>query len=473
MQDDIIKLLDIKDSTIKILSLVERKNEKIITLEKELCFHYCNACSARMYSKGIYVRTINHPILQNGFRLTFKVRQRRWKCSNPDCSEIETDSFSFIDKHKRNTNLTDYLIVQAFKNSAESAASIAKRFSVSDTYAINTFARYVDMPRRQLTEIISVDEVHLGISKQCNYALVIQDFITGEPLDMVVNRREEYTFPYFASIPLNERKRVKYIITDMYRPYIAYVEKYMPNAIPAVDAFHVIQMINRHLLNYIRQIQRRLDWRDRNLHEKREQEFGRRLPFTHSKDYLLLKKYHWLLLKNRDSIKYYSEPRLNKQFNRMMNTYDYEEWLFKIDPNLREMRYLKEQYISFNKKYVGDPQGARRALLDLISVYKNSPFSLFHEVAETLENFFDPIITSFILIKKTGKNGTYDSRLSNGAIESLNRIPKDMKRIARGYRNFEHIRNRFLFSQRKNAAILSVPKDLDFVQAKRVYPRRR
>ena len=86
----------------------------------------------------------------------------------------------------------------------------------------------------------------------------------------------------------------------------------------------------------------------------------------------------------------------------LLRIYDYEHELFKIDQNLAGFRDLKEMYIDFNNKYVG--------------------------------------------------------RLSNGPMEPLNRIPKDMKRHARGYGNFEHIRNRFLFSQRKNAAILAVPK---------------
>ena len=86
----------------------------------------------------------------------------------------------------------------------------------------------------------------------------------------------------------------------------------------------------------------------------------------------------------------------------LLRIYDYEHELFKIDQNLAVFRDLKEMYIDFNNKYVG--------------------------------------------------------RLSNGPMEPLNRIPKDMKRHARGYGNFEHIRNRFLFSQRKNAAILAVPK---------------
>lgn len=36
----------------------------------------------------------------------------------------------------------------------------------------------------------------------------------------------------------------------------------------------------------------------------------------------------------------------------------------------------------------------------------------------------------------------YDSRLSNGPIESINRKVKDLNRLGRGFRNFEHFRNR-------------------------------
>ena len=62
--------------------------------------------------------------------------------------------------------MADFLIVEAFREHTATASSIAKRFNVSDTHVILTFSRYVDMKRRQLPEILCVDEVHLGISKQ-------------------------------------------------------------------------------------------------------------------------------------------------------------------------------------------------------------------------------------------------------------------------------------------------------------------
>ncbi|MBQ0041320.1 MAG: transposase [Clostridiales bacterium] len=42
-------------------------------------------------------------------------------------------------------------------------------------------------------------------------------------------------------------------------------------------------------------------------------------------------------------------------------------------------------------------------------------------------------------------------------MECINRIAKDLKRNARGFRNFEHLRNRFLFAERHNAQMLAIP----------------
>lgn len=53
------------------------------------------------------------------------------------------------------------------------------------------------------------------------------------------------------------------------------------------------------------------------------------------------------------------------------------------------------------------------------------------------------------MVDRLGPDGIYNSRLSNGPIESLNLKVKDLKRLGRGFRNFEHMRNRFLLAIRK------------------------
>ena len=67
-----------------------------------------------------------------------------------------------------------------------------------------------------------------------------------------------------------------------------------------------------------------------------------------------------------------------------------------------------------------------------------------------LLNWKDEIINSFTIIDSNGNN----RRLSNGPIESINRKIKDLKRLGRGFRNFEHFRNRFLYATR-SAPILN------------------
>lgn len=461
MTDNIIKLLDLKDSDVIIEGPVEQKGKQLLTLTKKLAPVYCPICGHRMHSRGIYTRTVNHPVLQNGRQLVLKLNQRRWKCTNLNCNNTFNDEFSFVDPNRRNTNMTDFLIVTAFKDHNLSAAQIARQFSVSDTHAITTFARYVDMPKRDLTAAICIDEVHLDISKVCNYALVIQDFITGEPIDMIANRRQEVTEPYFASIPIAQRRQVKYLITDMYRPYLAYVDKYFPNAVSVVDSFHVVKMINNHIHAYIRNLQRKYKKRDELRHEQLEQKLGRRIEFTTSKEYYLLKNYHWIILKNNDDISYSSDSRFNKKLQQYVTIGDIERMIFDIDPNLKEIRDLKEKYIRFNKKYGGNYKAAKKALPEIIDLYRNCQYKLFHKIADSLDYHFDSITNSFIMIERYCKGDEYKSRLSNGPMEAINLIAKDMKRHGRGFLNFDHIRNRFLFSQRENAQILGTPRPLE------------
>ncbi len=88
------------------------------------------------------------------------------------------------------------------------STQIAKRFNCSDTHVHEVFNRYVKLDRLPLTSIISIDAAQVELDEISNYkyALVIQDFFTGEPIDLLQSRRSNITEPFFASIPLEERK---------------------------------------------------------------------------------------------------------------------------------------------------------------------------------------------------------------------------------------------------------------------------
>ena len=450
---DIIDLLDLEDSSLNITDVTISGNKKIVTLETVPTVHHCPICSFRMHSRGIKTRTINHPILQDTYQLVIKLKQRRWRCTNPICQYETNETFSFVHKYRRNSNATDLLIVNSFRDLSNTAVKIAETFKTSDTHVLEVFDNYVKMDRLPLSDAICIDEVYLDMDQHCKYVLVIQDFHTGQTIDMLHSRRNNVTEPYFASIPKEERFAVKYLISDMYNPYIAYTSKYFPNAVSVVDSFHVIQWLNRSLENFLRGLLREYRNRDEAARIAKEQETGRPVPHHMSDEVYILSKYNWFLLKSSSNIEYHTDTRIDRHFRYYMNTYDYERMFFDLHPNLKTYRDLKELYVRFNNRNAGNPSQAAVELDDLIKTYALSEHEIFREFALLLYKHKEYIINSFIMTERVGKGNVYESRLSNGPIESLNRKAKDLKRSGRGYRNFEHLRNRFLFATRNDPAL--------------------
>lgn len=451
--NSITELLDLEDADILITDTVIDGSRKILTVETRPSSHFCPGCGFRMHSRGIKVRTVSHPILQDGYELFLKLKQRRWRCTNPECRYESNEEFRFVNRSRRSTNATDMMIVSAFRDLSESASSIARRFDTSDTHVLDVFDRYVRMDRLLLSDIISVDEVFTDMSDDGKYALVIQDFHTGDPIDILRSRRTKITEPYFAAIPVQERLNVRFLLSDMYNPYLAFVDKYFPHAVSVVDSFHVVQWVIHAIDMYIRQLEKKFRQRDRELTEQRSAELMRPVTLPLSDELYLLKKFRWLILSNHSNIVYHTDLRMDQHFHRLMNTFDYESALFRIDPRLKRLRDLKEMYIRFNERNAGLPAKASEEFESLIDFYFNSEDSIFVDFAGLLCKFRDPIINSFIMVEKNGPGGLYDSRLSNGPIESLNRKVKDLKRLGRGFRNFEHFRNRFLYATRNNPVL--------------------
>ena len=452
----ITELLDLEDADISIVDISIAGTKKYVTLETPVLTHFCPVCGFRMHSRGIKKRKINHPVLQDSYELILILKQRRWQCTNPQCRYTANESFNFVDKRKRNTNATDMMIINAFRDLSASASGIASKFNVSDTYVLNTFDHYVKMDRLPLTDIISIDEVFLDLDPACKYALVIQDFYTGNLIDLLSSRRTNSTEPYFMAIPLQERASVKYLITDMYNPYIQWVNRYFPNAVSVVDSFHVIQWIIHKLDMYIRDLIKSFRKRDREAFIANGGIITENTYIPKSREVYLLQKYRWLILANQSNITYHHDLRMDNHLHCMMNTYDYEDSLFSIAPNLRELRELKEMYVRFNHHNAGKPMDARIELDSLIDHYLHCGNPIFYDFANLLIRYHDYIINSFIMVEKHGPGKLYSGRLSNGPIESLNRKVKDLKRLGRGYRNFEHFRTRFLYATRDNPVINSV-----------------
>lgn len=453
-----MKFLNIEDKDIIISKILIDGNTKIIYLEKTLKVEYCPACSSRMHSKGKYIRKINHPILQDGYQLKLIVTQRKWRCTNPQCNLYFNDQFNFISKYKQSSNITPYMILNEMKNIHISTADVARKYNISDTSVHYIFLQYLNIKRLPLPEIISVDEVFLNIDYKHRYALVIMDFDSSEIIDILPNRWEETTNAYFLSIPLEERKNVKYLICDMYNPYINYTKRYFPNSIAIIDSFHVVSWIIRKINNYINDLKKKFQIRDKKIYEDSCIKNNRPIDFKNmptSKEVYLLNNFKWLILQNVENIDYQSNVRYNHKLKAYLNTYDYEKMFFQLDDNLVQIRRLKEKYIEFNKTEERDLEKINTLLSNIIDCYSHSTLIMFKEFSELLKAHKQEIINSFIYINDNNGN---ERRLSNGPMEGYNRTPKDFKRNSRGLSNFEYVRSRLIWANRKNESILAIPK---------------
>lgn len=462
MYNDIINFLNIEDKDLIVTNISIDGNTKKIYIEKVLKAEYCPNCSSRMHSKGKYIRHINHPILQDGYRLELIVSQRKWKCINPQCNLYFNDQFNFVSAYKQSSNMLPYMILNEMKNIQITTSDVAARYHVSDTTVHYIFLQYLDIQRLPLPEVLSIDEVHLDIDYRHKYALVMMDFTTNNIIDILPNRWEETTNPYFLSIPEEERKRVKYLICDMYNPYINYTKRYFPNSIAIIDSFHVVSWLIHKMILYLNTLKKSFLERDKKAFE--EKLIKENKPHDHhyinenlpvSKEVYLLNHYRWLLLQNKDNIDYKIERKYNHKFKMYLNTYDYEKMFFEIDESLIKIRALKEKYIEFNSTDERDKKKIADAFSKLIEEYSASEFHFIREFAETLKKHKQEIINSFIyIIDDEGK----ERRLSNGPIEGFNRVPKDFKRNCRGLSNFEYARSRLIWSNRKNEPVLATPK---------------
>ena len=119
------------------------------------------------------------------------------------------------------------------------------------------------------------------------------------------------------------------------------------------------------------------------------------------------------------------------------------KFLFSIDPDLKEAYFLKESYQEFNR--IANYETFDKEFNELLDQFINSKFQEFREFGKILIHWKDEIKNSFIRY-----NGR---RLSNGPIEGANSKIKTIFKSANGYKNFNRLRNRIIYSLNKDVPI--------------------
>ncbi len=424
IDDFIIDLLNVDRNSIENLSVVNDKQciKVYITLKKSTSIR-CPYCGDEVNVLGYKNRTLKHSTFVNR-KCMIVYHQRRYICKGCSVSFIEQDPFAKTGQSV--TTETTINILATLKKTNFTYTDVAEMYNLSVTKVQRLFDNHVDIKRKPLPTVLSLDEHYFPQSDHDSiYICVLMDFSNGTLIDVLPDRKKDYLIYYFDDIKnktkdnktgLSELDNVKYVSIDLWDTYRDIAHHYFPKAVLCADSFHILDNLTKKFT-----IVRR---RCRNS--------------TNDKTmiYLIVK------FKNifNHGFKLDNDKRYNSRLGRYVNYRDIMNILFDRFPELKEAYYLKESYIDFNSTATID--NAKEKLAVQIELFGKSEIPEYLEFYNTLIDWRDEIVNSF--------NRYNGKRINNSYIESMNNKIERLLYNAKGYVNFKRARNRILYCLNKN-----------------------
>lgn len=280
----------------------------------------CGSKTNRVHDYRIQeIKTIN--IVNKQTILVLK--KRRYVCTH--CGKRFYEHYDFIAKFYHIAKNVFLKIIDDL-GELRTMKSIAKANNVSS----NTVQRALKLAgcpnSSRLPEVLSIDEFK-GNAGGEKYLLQVSDAKNKKLLNILPCRKKLYISQYFSSFPLEERRKVKYLVIDMWRDY-AEIIRYFPNAKLVIDKYHYKRQIHWAIDRIRKRIQKELS-KDRRLRFKRLR-------------FLLHKKFDELNVEDRialtttlnQSEELYTAWHLKELFNSVITTTDYDKGVerFKVQP---------------------------------------------------------------------------------------------------------------------------------------------
>ncbi len=378
--------------------IVNDKEYIEIHLKLEQKEHICPKCNNKVNRVQDYYSQKLRDLDILGKRTYIILRKRRYKCK---CGKAFQEDNPFLNKRQRMTKRLLFTILEKLKTT-NSFTSVARELNISVNTVIRAFDK-LEYPKADLEEVeaLSIDEFK-GNTGGEKYNCIIADPKTKQVLDILHNRKYSALSEYFKN---KKRKKVKYFVSDMWRPYKDIAKTFFKQATFVVDKYH-----------WIRQV----IWAFENVRKQEQKKFYKeyRRYFKKSKS-LLTKRFDFLKDEEKSQVNF---------------------MLYKSE-NIRIAHSLKEDFL--NLLDLENRKEARKLLSEWVLYAQESGLKPFVNCSNTMIRWSDGILNSF------------DVPYTNGFIEGCNNKIKVLKRNAYGYRNFKRFRNRILhiFAYKKQEKI--------------------
>ena len=326
--------------------------------------------------------------------------KQRFFCKH--CNRTFTASTNVVDFHKQISNDTRLSVILDLMNKGSE-----KDISIRNNISTNSVNRILDEISNDtivknnglLPEVLGIDEFSATKDTISKLAFIIIDQTNKNIFDINPSRKSLDIKKYFRNYPKKERDKVKYITLDLYQPYYKLMHSLFRNAILIPDRFHiVIQAYNA--LNSTRIS----------------------LCKKNNPNYNKLKNYWKLIVKNKNDLS--EEKQYSKHFHKNMSQKEIVQYLINTNQT------LKATYECY--------QG-------LINSLKEKDFNKFKSIIFNQSKNLSPKMKQALKLYKENIKyieNSFKYDINNGIIEGTNNLIKCIKRIAFGYRKYDHFISR-------------------------------
>ena len=406
----ILNLLNIKDNNIHIYEKIDEKiikgtNYKII--EGILTYNpkYCPCCGVINESTDDVIKwgfrkncIVKIPKISN-CKARLILHKQRFLCKH--CGDTFIAETNLIDRNKNISNNTELQIVEELMLK-QSEKDIANRLDVSVSKIdrkLNDISSHTVLKHSILPSSMNWDEFKATKDTKGKMAFLIVDNNKGNIFDILDSRKSRDLEKYFRRYPRYVRDKVKFISIDFYSGYIFLAKKLFKKAKVVIDPFHIVTQC------YVALNSTRISLcKKNNIH------------------YNKLKDLWKLIIKNENDLS--NKKVYSKHFHKEISQIDMVNYMINTNQTLRAdyncyqgiINSLKEKNFIKFKKIIEHPSK------DLSIKMKNA-LKLYREKIKYIEN-------------------TFNYNINNGIIEGTNNIIKTIKRIAFGYKRFDHFVSR-------------------------------
>ncbi|MGT2925557.1 ISL3 family transposase [Streptococcus caviae] len=390
-------LIGMKDKHITLTKAIQHDThiEVIATLD----YHppKCKHCMGNQI-KYDFQKPSKIPFIEiGGFPSLIRLKKRRFQCKS--CRKVTVSETTLVKKNCQISELLRQKIAQLLLN-REALTHIASKLAIS-TSTVNRKLKQFQFHEdyTSLPEVLSWDEFSYQKGK---LAFIAQDFSTKNIMTILDNRRQTTIRNHFFKYAKEARNKVKVVTVDMSGSYIPLIKKLFPNAKIVLDRFHIVQHMSRALNQTRIQIMK---------------------PFDHkSLEYRAL-KYYWKLIQ-KDSRKLSLKAFYSRTFRETLTPRECLNKMFKLVPELKDY-YDLYQLILFHLQEKNTKQF----------------WGLIQDALPHLNRTFKTALNTFIRYKNDITNAI-ELPYSNAKLEATNKLIKDIKRNAFGYRNFDNFKKR-------------------------------